>query len=77
MHVHEGEKFVERPYKVELCTVPVNGHFWGYPSDLLLVRNKQSEDYLNLYPKKMLEVRNLHIILTGRIDAIVSDSNCL
>jgi len=74
--MHEGEKFVERPFKIELCTVPVNGtlpyHF----------RQLVAQDHFNVreYTTDMndnLKVRSLHIIFTGRIDAALHDSNLI
>lgn len=70
VHIHEGAKFVERPYKVELCTIPVNAHL-PYQYKQLVV------DYKGLNWLDFTIVRNIHIILTGRIDAILSDSNAL
>lgn len=67
VHIHEGEKFVERPYKIELCSIPVN---WTLPYD---------ERQLITTPKGQgpFPVRRIHVILTGRIDCILSDSNAL
>lgn len=78
VHTHEGEKFVERPYKVELCTIPVNGPI-PYTADQLLTDTSSctriTTDIGTL--ETGIHVRSIHIILTGRIDAILSDSNAL
>lgn len=79
VHIHEGEKFVERPYKIELCTIPVNDKI-PYDRHTLLQPWSATQmwrpDIANVGTEHVV-VRNLHIILTGRIDAILSDSNAL
>lgn len=66
--MHEGEKMLERPFKVPLCTVPVNATL-PYPKWQIVANEEESNFFL--------PVRNLHILLTGRIDAIISNSNQL
>lgn len=74
VHIHEGAKFVERPYKVELCTIPVE-NFLPYKKSQLVVNGKDEPGLTG--PRQNLYVNDIHIILTGRIDAILSDSNAL
>lgn len=75
VHIHEGEKFVERPYKIELCTIPVNDRLPYAESQLSTAyAERHGPDAVG---SDNWKVRNLHIILTGRIDAILSDSNVL
>lgn len=68
IYMHEGEKFLERPFKVELCTIPINGTL-PYSYNELVGTLFGSDD--------LLKVRNLHIIWTGKIDLIKHDSNAL
>lgn len=67
---HEGEKVVERPFKVGLTTIEVNGQL-PYSQQLLLGQLGDNE-LGNAVP-----VRNLHILWTGIFDAILQDSNFL
>lgn len=70
---HEGAPFVERPFKIELCTVEVNGTL---PYDgLRLVAGVTSTNALERNGD--LRVRNIHCVYTGRIDAIVEVSSML
>lgn len=79
VHVHEGEKFVERPYKIPLCSIPVNGQI-PYDRHTLLQPWSETQmwrsDIANCGTEHV-GVRHIHILLTGRIDAILSDSNVL
>lgn len=70
---HEGEPFIERPFKIELCTVPGNTDI-PYPC-AQLVSNPSSPDCGTHVDAPFLRVRSLHIIFTGRIDAALHDSN--
>jgi len=67
---HEGEPFIERPFKIELCTVPVNGML-SYSKDQLVAGAELADT--NVRPI----VRNIHIIFTGRIDAALHVSNLI
>lgn len=65
--VHEGKPFVERPFKIELCTIAVNAdlpYFHGW-----LVANS-NDDYMG---EPTTRVRNIHIVYTGRIDCAVRE----
>ncbi len=65
----ENGPFIERPFKVELITMEVNEDIPYYPEALL------SLDWVD--PNKVLKVRNIHILYTGRIDAILEESDNL
>lgn len=67
IHIHEDEKFVERAFKIELCTIPVNRTI-NYDCQQIVVEGRWNGDF---------PIRSIHILLTGRIDAILSDSNTL
>lgn len=60
----EGVLFVERPFKVALCTIPVNTSLLFDP---LLLCASSNRHFVGL------PVRNLHVFWTGRIDAILSE----
>lgn len=68
--MHEGEPFIERPFKIELCTLAVNADI-PYPREQLVVGNWEG------IPQSILPVRSLHILFTGRIDAALHDSNLI
>lgn len=66
--VWQEHKFLERAFKCELCTIPINAeltHYWH--KDLVI----------NSQELKKIHVRNLHILWTGRIDLILQDSHGL
>lgn len=68
---HEGQPFVERPFKLELCSIPLNCNL-PYPMDLLVARlNDVACD------GQCTPVRSLHIQLTGRIDLLLYNSNSI
>lgn len=67
---HEGEPFIERPFKIELCTIEVNDTL-PYPHDQLVVGGGKPELTKNFF------VSSLHILYTGRIDAALHDSNLI
>lgn len=71
VHIHEGEKFVERPYKVELCTIPMMNAVPYSRQQLVVGHENTPASHDSLF------IRAVHIILTGRIDCILSDSNAL
>lgn len=75
---HEGrtEPFVEVPFKVQLCTIPVNADVPYFPG-VLVVGKTHPKDGIWLDEAGPLPVRNLHIFYTGRIDAVLHDSNLL
>lgn len=80
--VHEGEKMLERPFKVPLCTVSVNGELPYSVEQVVvgkpcIIGSVAGETFPVDGPNGGLPVRNLHILLTGRIDAIISNSNQL
>lgn len=63
------EPMVERAFKIPLCTVEVNGNL-PYLMDQLVVRLNDIA-----WDGQCTPVRRLHILLTGRIDVILRDSN--
>jgi hypothetical protein len=65
---HEGAPFIERPFKIELCTIPVNAHI-DYTTDEVVVNAP-------IY-RELPFIRNIHVIFTGRIDAALHDSNLI
>ena len=66
---HEGEPFIERPFKIELCTVPVNATLAYSGMQLITTWTNQ--------PLEQPYVRNIHVIFTGRIDAALHQSNLI
>lgn len=66
----DGQKMVERAYKVELCSLELNC-ILPYDAFALLQHPQSMERNGDL------RVRSLHIFWTGRIDAILHDSNAL
>ena len=64
----ENEPFVERPFKVELCTVPVNRDIPYPASDLI----EGVEDGANSF-----RVNNIHVVYCGRVDAVLDEANTL
>lgn len=75
--VHEGLRLVERPFRVELCTLELNS-LLPYHADSLLPKESNLRDPLDpRYCSNGTYVRSLHILWTGRIDAVLSDSNLL
>lgn len=65
--VHNGEKMVERPFKLELCTVNLNCEV-PYRQDQLVAQPALCCSF---------PIRSVHILYTGVIDAILHDSNVL
>lgn len=57
----EGKPFIERPFKIELMTVELNT-LLPYSKALLVAVNEPADD-------QGVFIRNLHIVLTGKIDA--------
>lgn len=62
--------FVERSFKIPLCTIEVNGNipYWY---------NQLCSDIVEDYPAGNFHCRSIHIFFTGRIDAILTQSNLL
>lgn len=67
LHV-DGKPFVERPFKIELATIEVNANI-PYNPYLLTEDGDPGHGYLY--------VNALHILYTGRIDAVLQESNLL
>lgn len=67
--IHEGEPFIERPFKIPLCTLELDSWLSYHPQQLVTVPQSS--------PRETLYINNLHIILTGRIDAAIHESNLL
>ena len=59
--VFEGQPFVERPFKLELCTINVNAII-PYHGGLLVDGGLPS-----------LYIRNLHVVYIGRIDLVLDE----
>lgn len=64
---HEGQHFVERPFKIPLCTLNLNVLLPYYESELVVGSNKREK----------LFVRSLHIVWTGRIDVVLRQGNAV
>lgn len=60
-----GEKMVETPFKIELCTIPVHTEL-PY-ADVTLEVGRPSDA-----PIDRLQVANIHVLLTGKIDCVLS-----
>lgn len=69
-----SDKLVERSFKVELCTIPITGII-PYDKTKLIANATNEVDVNNVTGG--FYVRHLHIVFTGRIDAIITDSNLL
>ncbi len=63
----DGVPIIERPFKLELCTIPVNAEV-PYSPHLLI------DNYQGTNVKEYFYVRNIHILYTGLIDAIIKES---
>lgn len=66
-----GEPFVERAFKIELMTIEVNAPL-PYPRQLIM-KDSHTELDADAWP----HVRNLHIIYTGKIDAVLEENGNL
>jgi hypothetical protein len=64
-------KFVEVPFKVALCTIPVDGRL-PYPRHLLL--SSVRPDIADVGVDEVA-VRNIHVLYCGKIDVVLHDSN--
>jgi hypothetical protein len=69
----EGKPFVERAFKIELCTLEVNTCLPYNFHELVIGQPTKSVDL----EVRQLYVRNLHILYTGRIDAVLQETNLL
>jgi len=67
---HEGEKMVERAFKVGMCSIPVNAEV-PYAKGQLCTNQDVTPGRL-AFP-----IRNIHVFYTGRIDAVLHDSGHL
>lgn len=65
--------FVERPFKVELCTIPINGKI---PYDRYEILSFVRPDIADVNIGEVA-IRNLHILYTGRIDMVISEGGAL
>lgn len=68
----EGLPVLERAFKIPLTTVPVNDTL-PYNYDQLVVVPDTVRPFLT--PETKVRVRNIHIVSTGRIDAVIRDLN--
>ena len=66
---HDGEPMVERPFKIPFCSIEVGTYLGDYSIGDLVAGRDGIRDKLYIH--------SLHILLTGRIDAILSNSNYL
>lgn len=64
--VFEGVPFIERPYRVEFCTIPVNDVV-PYPSRFLLEDGNDEN----------LEIKCIHVHAVGRIDLVLAEAENL
>lgn len=73
----DGEKVVERPFKVKLCTIPVNSTIPYLAEQLLTdIRNVTRVGAEENF-EEGFTVRSIHVLWTGRIDLMLWDSNLL
>lgn len=72
---HESEQMVERSFKVELCTLPLNC-LLPY-SMAQLVTERDGEAWTEEVGTEGFHVSSLHILWTGRIDAVLSSDDSL
>lgn len=78
--VHEGEPFIERPFKIPLCTLELNETIpYSFEQLCVAPRPTRPESEPHYYPVgyPKLDIGRIHIILTGRIDAAITESNLL
>lgn len=67
----DGEPVVERAFKVPLCTIPVN-------SEVPYTRDQLCEERTGFgSTDRAVRIRNLHIVFTGRIDAVLNENDRL
>lgn len=61
----EGQPLIERPFKIELCTIPVGQVIPYHPKDLVVGYEKAGI--------QTLQIDNIHVLFTGRIDLVIED----
>lgn len=67
---YEGSKFIERAFKVELCSVEVNAEVPYWKAQLVTEQTGKATP-------RPFPIRNIHVFYTGRIDCILRDSGHL
>jgi len=68
--VIDGQPFVERPFKLELCTIEINAQI---PYDASLLLPQREDDYLH----QPLYVSKIHVVYVGKIDTSLLDATGL
>lgn len=63
----DGQPFVERPFKIELCTIEVNQALSEFYPRHLLVQGAQPHE-------NFFYVRNIHVVYVGKIDTGLKDA---
>lgn len=65
----DGEKMVERPFKIELCTIEMHDTVGYHESELVI----QSPGLLDpTKDRPSLFIARIHVLLTGKIDLVLS-----
>lgn len=64
----DGQPMVERPFKIPLCTVEVNKLLSYTPQTLI-----GEDSGVSGAPHALPFVRNIHVLYTGRIDAVLQE----
>lgn len=59
----EGQPLIERPFKIELCTIPVNQYIQYSMKQMVLGSNLDKDVY----------IEKMHVLFTGRIDLVIHD----
>lgn len=75
MVIAEGEKVVERPFKVPLCTIPMDSRVPYLAGDII-----KYDPNIPWEPDETeggTFIKRLHIVYTGRIDAVITELNGL
>lgn len=75
----ENGHFVERPFKIELCTIPVEGRL-PYSREQILAPWSPTQQWrpdISNVGTEEVYVRNLHVFWTGRIDLLLRQSDAL
>lgn len=68
---HRGEKAVELAFKLEFATVAVNSELSFFKGQLMDCAN------VTTMRGSKTNIRNLHIVFTGKIDAVLAQNNVL
>lgn len=71
--VVNGTPFVERAFKIELMTIEINSVVPYYAGQIV----KDLSVNATTYPNEKLFIRNLHIVYTGKIDAVLEEAGNL